>query len=87
MNGHLYYNLGNAYFRLKLLGHAILYYERARVLIPGDDDLDYNLRYVRQQTKDMVEETTDVFSMTFFWIDSLTLGEVFWIFVIINIIF
>ena len=32
--GHLYYNLGNAYFRSGALGPAILNYERARLLIP-----------------------------------------------------
>ncbi|MEX1326087.1 MAG: tetratricopeptide repeat protein, partial [Desulfobacterales bacterium] len=38
-NGHLYYNLGNAYYRLGDLGKAILFFERARLLLPRDDDL------------------------------------------------
>ena len=29
--GDLYYNMGNACYRLKMIGHAVLYYERARV--------------------------------------------------------
>jgi len=86
-NSHLYYNLGNAYYRLNQLGHAILYYEKARLLMPRDADLDYNLRYVRQQTKDMIEENQDALSMSFFWLDSVTLSEIFWIFAVINFIF
>ena len=38
-----YFNLGNAYFRLGELGKAIRFYEKARVLIPRDEDLNFNL--------------------------------------------
>ena len=86
-NGHLYYNLGNAYFRLEQLGHAVLCYERARLLMPRDADLDYNLRYVRQQTRDIIEDDRDSLSMPLFWLDSMTLDEVFWIFAVFNGIF
>ena len=51
-NGHLYYNLGNAFFRQGRIGHAILNYERAHVLIPRDADLNFNLRYARNQVRD-----------------------------------
>lgn len=44
--GNLYYNLGNAYFKLGAKGLAVLNYERARRLIPGDADLRANLSYV-----------------------------------------
>lgn len=39
----LHYNLGNAYFRTQQLGPAILHYEKARQLAPGDDDIQHNL--------------------------------------------
>lgn len=39
----LYYNLGNAYFKLGDLGKAVLSYERARRLDPGDEDIRANL--------------------------------------------
>lgn len=42
-SGSLYYNLGNTYFKLGKKGLAILYYEKARRLIPQDDDLKTNL--------------------------------------------
>ena len=51
-NGQIYYNLGNAYFRLGNLGRAILSYERARFLIPRDSDLAFNLSHARNQTQD-----------------------------------
>lgn len=44
-SGNLYYNLGNAYFKLGNKGLAILYYEKARRLIPADADLKANLAY------------------------------------------
>ena len=50
----LYYNLGNAYFKLGFLGSAILNYERARRLMPYDSDLRSNLSYassLRQQAQ------------------------------------
>lgn len=39
----LYYNLGNAYFKLNDLAHAKLYLEKAHKLAPNDDDISYNL--------------------------------------------
>ncbi len=86
-SGHLYYNMGNTCYRLKSIGHAILYYERARILMPGDADLEYNLRYVRNLAKDVIEENPDILSMIFFWLDSITLNEAYWAFIIMNIIF
>ncbi len=44
-NGNLYYNLGNAYFKLKRLGKAIVNYERAKFFIPADGDLKTNLEF------------------------------------------
>lgn len=44
-SGNLYYNLGNSYFKLGKRGMAILYYEKAKRLIPGDADLKANLTY------------------------------------------
>ncbi len=44
-NGYIYYNLGNAYFKNKELGKAILNYERAKIYLPDDKDVNYNLKY------------------------------------------
>jgi len=42
-SGPVYYNMGNCLYKLQNIGQAILYYERARRLMPGDDDLRANL--------------------------------------------
>jgi tetratricopeptide (TPR) repeat protein len=86
-NGHIYYNLGNAYFRQNQVGRAILNYERARLLMPRDPDLNFNLRNARDQTQDAIPESQSFMSMTFFWLDHLTLDEVFLCFAVLNVLF
>ncbi|HJS72837.1 MAG TPA: tetratricopeptide repeat protein [Vicinamibacteria bacterium] len=44
-DGFLLYNLGNAYFKSGRLGLAIVSYERALRLLPGDDDVRANLAF------------------------------------------
>ncbi len=46
-SGPLYYNLGNTYFKLNRIGKSILNYERARHLLPQDEDLLANLSFVK----------------------------------------
>jgi tetratricopeptide (TPR) repeat protein len=43
------FNLGNAYFRKGEAGRAVLFYERALQLKPGDPDVHVNLEYVQNQ--------------------------------------
>ncbi|MFA5119388.1 MAG: SH3 domain-containing protein [Candidatus Omnitrophota bacterium] len=47
VNGNLYYNLGNSYFKEGEIGKAILNYERAGQFMPYDSDLKENLDYAR----------------------------------------
>jgi hypothetical protein len=42
-----FYNLGNSYARAGKPGLAVLNYERAALLAPGDADINANLEYVR----------------------------------------
>jgi tetratricopeptide (TPR) repeat protein len=49
-SGPLYFNLGNAYFKIGDRGRAILQYERAQRLMPGDPDVLANLSYARSLT-------------------------------------
>ncbi|MGD8698917.1 MAG: tetratricopeptide repeat protein [Gemmatimonadales bacterium] len=53
-SGALHYNIGNAYFKLGRLGEAMLHYERARRLIPSDEDVRANLELARSLTVDEV---------------------------------
>jgi len=48
----LYYNLGNAHFEAGDLGHAVLWYERARRLNPRDRDIADNLALTRSLLRD-----------------------------------
>lgn len=84
--GHIYYNLGNAYVRLNEFGEAILCYERARLVLPRDADLDFNLRYARDQIQDALPRSSDFLSMTFFWLERLNLDELFWSFAVLNVV-
>ncbi len=49
-------NIGNCYFKLGDVPHAILSYERGLRLAPGDDDIQANLDLAREQVKDRVNE-------------------------------
>lgn len=51
----LHYNLGNAYFKTGELGLAILEWERALALEPGDPDALANLELARTLTVDDIE--------------------------------
>lgn len=53
-SGALYYNLGNAYFKLGDLGRAVLSYERARRLEPGDEDVRANLELANSLLADEI---------------------------------
>lgn len=50
----VYYNLGNAQFRKKEVGPAILNYEKALLLRPSDRDIRANLDFARAQTQDKI---------------------------------
>ncbi len=54
-SGEVYYNIGNTYFKLGDVAPSILYYERARRLLPGDEDVQANLDLARSLTVDEIE--------------------------------
>ena len=68
-NGELYYDIGNAWFRTKDIGRAILNYRRAMAYIPNDPNLLQNLSYAREQRHDKISEGQEakVFKTLFFW--------------------
>lgn len=73
-SGELHYNLGNAWFRLGALGPAILHYERARRIMPRDDDLGANLELARSLTADRVTSLPGfwLFRVVRWWVDLLS---------------
>lgn len=65
----LYYNLGDAYYREGKLGFAILYYEKALRLSPGNSDVLYNLKIANARTIDKIESLPQFF--LFQWWEAL----------------
>ncbi|MBV6518362.1 MAG: hypothetical protein DCC43_14885 [Candidatus Brocadia sp.] len=76
-NGQIYYNLGNTYYRRGELGKAIANYRRAERLMPGNADLNANLRLVKGATadKELSAEIPVVVRWVFFWLFFLNLNE------------
>lgn len=57
----LYYNLGSSYYKLGDYAYSILYFEKAKKLAPGDEDIDYNLRIANLQIVDKIEPVPEFF--------------------------
>ena len=53
-NGHLHYNLGNAYLRAGELGRSIASYRRSLRLLPRDEDASANLTFARRSARDEI---------------------------------
>lgn len=70
VNADIYYNLGNAYYRVDDFTHAVLNYERALLLNPGDKDIRFNLQLARSKTIDKITPESEMFFVT--WYRSLT---------------
>ncbi len=51
----LYYNIGNAHYRLNSIGPSIYYYEKALKLAPGDKEILNNLAFAQNATVDAIE--------------------------------
>jgi tetratricopeptide (TPR) repeat protein len=60
----VYYNLGNSYYKAGDIAKAILNYERALLLQPGNADVRANLELARAKTVDKVEPTPEIFFVT-----------------------
>ena len=48
VSAKLYFNLGNAYYKAGNMNQAILNFERAKVLSPNDENIDFNIRMANQ---------------------------------------
>lgn len=57
----LYYNLGNACFKLGDYAHAILNYERALKLNPSYGDARFNLQYANEFVQDKIDTVPEFF--------------------------
>ncbi len=68
-SSELYFNLGNAYFKTGNYPKAILNYERAKLLSPTDDDIEFNLSKARTYNVDKIEAIPELFVIS--WINGL----------------
>lgn len=57
----LYFNLGNAYYKTKQYTLSILNYERAKLLAPDDEDIEFNLQVANQKVVDSIQELPGIF--------------------------
>ena len=71
----VYYNLGNAHYRLNSLAPAILNYERAHRLSPNDKDINANLALANSKIPDKMEGVPELFFKRW-WISFLLLLDV-----------
>ena len=66
VSADLYYNLGNAYYRTEDITRAVLNYERALLLSPGDADIRFNLQMARSKTIDKITPESEMFFVTWY---------------------
>jgi tetratricopeptide (TPR) repeat protein len=88
-NGYLYFNLGNCYLKMNKIGPAILNYRRAQKFIPRFADLEMNLKYARQETRDKIEDKSyrQLLQTIFFWYYRLNTRELLIGLLSLNLIF
>lgn len=60
----LYFNIGNACFKLEDYPSAIFYYEKAKKLDPNDEDILFNLGLVNTLIVDKIEPVPELFLRT-----------------------
>lgn len=74
----LYFNLGNAYYKLNNIPEAILYYEKAKKIAPADEDVDFNLRMANLKVVDKVSALPDIFYKKYYYSIVQTFSSSFW---------
>ncbi|MGC1391124.1 MAG: SH3 domain-containing protein [Bacteroidales bacterium] len=77
-SANLDYSMGNAYFKLNNIPLAILFYERAYLLKPTDEDINYNLQVARTLIVDRFQEIPELFFIKWYNFVSLSLKTNTW---------
>ena len=72
------YNIGNAYFKMNNIPDAILFYERAYLLKPADEDINYNLQIARSLIVDRFQEIPELFFVRWYNLISLFFSTNSW---------
>jgi tetratricopeptide (TPR) repeat protein len=77
-SANLNYNIGNAYFKLNDIPDALLFYERAYLLSPADENINYNLQIARTLIVDRFQEIPEIFFVKWYNFISLLLSSNSW---------
>ena len=77
-SAELNYNLGNAYFKIQNIPAAILFFERALLLDPANEDINYNLQIARSLTVDRFQEIPELFFIKWYDFVALMLSSDTW---------
>ena len=59
-SAELYYNLGNAHYKLNNVAPSIYYLEKAKLLNPNDKDIINNLAFANNMTVDAIDNVPEV---------------------------
>lgn len=88
-NGHLHYNLGNAYLRDGQLGRAVAAYRRSLARLPRNQDVHANLDFARRSVRDALTppSPSPLISTLFFWHFQMSRRELAWAVVVLNALF
>ncbi len=87
-DGHLHFNLGNAYLRNGELGQAIASYRRSLIFLPRDQDARANLEFARKSARDALAppEPSATLQTLFFWHFGLSRSELGTLVVALNLL-
>jgi tetratricopeptide (TPR) repeat protein len=55
-SANLYFNMGNAHYKLNHIAESIYYFEKALLLDPNNDEVKNNLAFAQKMTIDAIED-------------------------------
>ena len=59
-SSELFFNIGNAHYKLNHVGPSVFYFEKALQLAPNDKDIKNNIAYARNMTIDAIDVVPEV---------------------------
>jgi len=77
MSADLYFNIANCYYKLGKNSKAILFYERAKLLKPNDNMINYNLKMAKARVVDKIESVPVFFATRWLrYFESLFIADI-----------